>query len=516
MSNENIILVETINCSFLRIGAVRSIQQEMHDYFAFYAPNYRFMGRYKSGLWDGKIRLYSLQSRTLPAGLFDILVKFADDNGYEIIDNRDDPPFALTDHTKQDIDKFLETLDPHSDGDPIEYHDHQREAIEVSIKNLRATILSSTSSGKSLIIYALIRWYQERVEGKILILVPTVSLVKQMVSDFDDYASEDTWNAETTIHPIFAGKKKESSKQIYVSTWQSIYKQPPEYFQQFDVVFCDEAHTAEAKYITAIMNACVNAHVRIGFTGTLKSKRLHRLNVVALFGGIRVVATNAEMMEKDIISMLDIRFIVLRYREAISKEITRRVRVGKKPDGKPKYRNNYRFEMDFISSFKPRNNFILNLARSLVNGNTLILFQFVEKHGKPLYDLLSKNLKDRNVYFITGKTSANDRERIRKQMEKEKNAVLVASYGTLSTGVNIKNLHYVIFASPYKSEIKVLQSIGRVLRKCKGKKRAVLFDLVDDFRNKKYVNYLYKHFVARYDIYKADKFSLKIIEFDLA
>ena len=145
-----------------------------------------------------------------------------------------------------------------------------------------------------------------------------------------------------------------------------------------------------------------------------------------------------------------------------------------------------------------------------------MLFTKVEKHGKPLFNLIDKRLdKKRNVYYISGETGVVTRESIRGRLENEKNGVLIASYGTLSTGVNIKSLKYVIFASPYKSEIKVLQSIGRILRKCEGKEYAVLFDIVDDLRYKNKKNYFFKHYERRFDIYKTEKFPVSFSEYVL-
>jgi superfamily II DNA or RNA helicase len=129
--------------------------------------------------------------------------------------------------------------------------------------------------------------------------------------------------------------------------------------------------------------------------------------------------------------------------------------------------------------------------------------------------MLKEAMPDRPIYYISGMTKANEREKIRRNMEKEENAILVASYGTLSTGVNIKNLDGAIFAYPYKSEIRVLQSVGRLLRKADGKNIAVLFDLVDDFRWKKSVNYLYKHFLKRYEIYHKERFPINVSEYHL-
>jgi superfamily II DNA or RNA helicase len=512
--NKDTIIVESIDNSFLYLDTDPAIARELSDYFSFMTPNYRFMPKYKNGLWDGKSRLYKIIGSTLPAGLYGILLKFASDNDYSVIDRR--TPIPIETPLESEIEDFLIELNPYADRKQIQHHDYQIEAVKSSILNSRATIVSATSSGKSLIIYSLIRWYQKKIKGKILVLVPTVNLVSQMHSDFDDYSEVDGfWDAEEEVHKIQQGRKKNSEKQIYVSTWQSVYKMPEEYFDQFDVILCDEVHGASAASIIGIMEKSKNAFIRIGFTGTLKNMKLHQLTIVGLFGDIKRVTSARDLMDRGFITKLDVRFMVLKYNQSICKEINRKVVEKITPTGKKIYRKNYIVEMDFITQCMARNLYICNLV-SVLPGNTLVLFNKVQKHGKPLYELMKNRLDNKkNVYYISGETKVDNRERIRGSIEKEKDSVLVASYGTLSTGVNIKSLQFVVFASPYKSEIKVLQSIGRILRKKEGKNKAVLFDIVDDFRYNKYVNYSFKHFQKRFDIYKNEKFPIDISEFKL-
>jgi len=512
---EDTIIVESLNNSFLQIDTEPNIARELSSFFSFMTPNYRFMPAYKDGRWDGKTRLYKILGSNLPAGLYDILLKFASDRDYEVIDRR--TRSYIEKPAEGEIEAFLSDLKPQSDGNPISHYDYQIEAVKQSIMSERATIISATSSGKSLIIYSIIRWYQNYIKGKILVIVPTVNLVSQMHSDFDDYSRNDGfWDAEEHIHKIYQGQKKDSDKKVYVSTWQSLQRMPNKYFEQFDVILCDEVHGAEAKSIIGIMEKSVNASIRIGFTGTLKDMKLHKLSIVGLFGDIKKVTTARDLMDRGMITPLDIKFCVLKYNQDTCKEINHKVVEKVSPTGKKIYRKNYPHEMDYITQCMARHVYICNLV-SVLPGNVLVLFNKVQKHGKPLYELLKKRLdKKRKIHYISGETKVDNREKIRGSIEKEKDSVLVASYGTLSTGVNIKSLQFVIFASPYKSEIKVLQSIGRILRKNKGKKKAMLFDIVDDFRYKKYVNYSFKHFNRRYDIYKKEKFPISISEYRIS
>lgn len=510
---QNTIVVENIDNSYLQLDTEPYIARELSDFFSFMTPNYQFMPKYKNGLWDGKTRLYKIMGSLLPAGLFGILLKFASDNDYKVIDRRTPTKYIIP--SDEQIEAFCASLAPYSSGEPIEYYDHQMNSIKYSIQCERATIISATSSGKSLIIYSIIRWYQQFIGGKILIIVPTVNLVSQMYSDFDDYSSADDWSPADNIHKIYQGQKKDAPKKTYVSTYQSMRNKPKDYFKQFDVIICDEVHGAEAKSIINIMDKSINASIRIGLTGTLKNKQLHQLSIIGMFGDIKKVISTRDMIDLGLATRFSAKFLVLKYNSKICKEINRKVVEKVTPSGKKIYRNNYANEMDYIAQCMHRAVFICNLV-SVLDGNVLVLFTKVHKQGKPLYNLLKKKLaKDRNVYYISGETEANKRENIRGNIEKETNSILVASYGTLSTGVNIKSLQYVIFASPYKSEIKVLQSIGRILRLKDGKSKAILFDIVDDFRYKKSVNYSFEHFSQRFDIYKREKFPVTISEYKL-
>lgn len=507
------IIIESYDNSFLQIDTEPAIARELSDFFSFMTPNYMFMPSYKNGLWDGKTRLYKILGSLLPAGLYEILLKFASERDYDVVDRR--TPSKYKKSTEGQIEEFCKELNPHSGSKPIDHYDYQLDAIKHAIFNERSTVLSATSSGKSLIIYSLIMWYQRLIKGKILVIVPSVNLVTQMYSDFDDYSSEIKWCSSDNIHKIHQGQKKYSDKNTFVSTWQSLQRMPPEYFEQFDVILCDEVHKAEAKVITGIMNKSVNASVRVGFTGTLKSKTIHQLSIVGLFGDIKRVITSRELMDMGLATNLDVKFMVLKYNNDICKEINRKAVDKITSNGKKIYRNNYQNEINFITECYKRNVYISNLA-SVLDGNVLILFNKINKHGKPLYDLLKRRLgDDRNVFYVSGETKTDKRELIRNNVEKDNNSITLASYGVFSTGVNIKSLQYVIFASPYKSEITVLQSIGRVIRLKEGKKRAVLFDIVDDFRFKKSINYSFKHFSNRFDIYKKEKFPISISEYKL-
>jgi superfamily II DNA or RNA helicase len=497
-----IIEVEKINETFAILKCDRSIAQELNEYFAFYATGYKFMPAYKSRLWDGLIRL----AKILPngdveffIGLIHQLKVFCKDKEYTLNLNYNENYNPVSD---LELHKFVTKLNIHSNGNKIEVRDYQFKGALDFLNEKRLVLLSPTSSGKSCILYIIVRYLLEHGKNKGLLLVPNTSLCHQLTSDFADYSSHNGWDVNDHIHTIFAGQDKNADKQLYISTWQSLFNHKSRsYFDQFDFVLCDEAHLAAASSLTSIVQKCNYADYRVGVTGTLNGQKIHSLQLESIFGPVKKVITTKELMDKNQVTKLAIKCIVLKYPEELTKLTT-----------KLKYQQ----ELEFLISNVERNKFIKNLTLSL-KGNTLLLYQYVEKHGDVLFDLISKSKHavNKKVYYIHGNIKAEEREIIRKAMETEDNVILIGSVGTVSTGTNIRNLHNIIFASPSKSRIRNLQAIGRVLRLNENKDEAILYDLADDLRYKKHQNYTITHFQERIKIYNEEKFDYKIINVDL-
>jgi len=472
---------------FLRVDCAAEISHELSAFFTFEVPGAKYMPTYRTRQWDGKIRLYNVFGGEVYVGLLNYIIEFAKHRDLTI----DYPKNVKTETIKQTTE-FLKALNPHAEGLPIEPYDYQIDAVNYAINHNRALFVSPTSSGKSLMIYSLVRNYINVVENKILIIVPTTSLVEQLYKDFADYSSEyDPDFSEKNVHRIYSGKEKTTDKNVVITTWQSIYKFKKDFFKQFDCVIGDEAHNFKAKSLTSILTKMTDCKYKFGFTGTLDGTTTHKLVLEGLFGPVRNVTTTKNLMDNETIAKLQIEAVTLKYNDEERKWV------------KPM---TYQEEVDWLISHKKRNKFICDLTLSRCT-NTLVLFQFVEKHGKKLFEALKKAEPDRPIFFVSGEVKTLVREEIRELTEKSEDAIIVASYGTYSTGINIRNLHNIIFAHPSKSRIRNLQSVGRGLRKSYGKKNATLFDLSDDLSWKKHKNFSLKHFVERIKIYNSEKFN---------
>jgi superfamily II DNA or RNA helicase len=499
------IIVKKKNEVFLHVVTEPGIEMELTEHFCFFVPGYKFMPAYKNRMWDGKIRLFDLRKKVIYGGLFKYIKEFAQARGYELI-CEDNSMYGRPDTEElHDIESFLNSLSLSVNGVGITPRSYQLDALSRALQEKKSLLLSPTASGKSLIIYLAIRYHLEMNQGNVLLIVPTTSLVEQMYSDFGDYSGTDEWNVGDNCHKIYSGKEKYNIKQrVIITTWQSIYKENSNWFQDFGMVVGDEAHNFKAKSLTSILEKCVNAKYRIGTTGTLDGSHTHQLVLEGLFGPVFKVTTTKKLMEENSLSQLDIFVLLLKYSDEYCKLVS-----------KMKYQD----EIDFIVKYEARNNFIANLAMDQ-EGNSLILFQFVDKHGKPLHDLLKKKFDElprntRRLFYVSGETDVDTREEIRAITEKQDNAIIVASMGTFSTGINIKRLHNIIFASPSKSQIRVLQSIGRGLRKSADGIDTKVFDIADDLHWKSKKNYTLLHAAERIKIYSKEKFDYKIHDINI-
>ena len=486
-------LISKKNEVYLRLTDVEpSIAAELNDFFTFEVPGFKYMPAYRSKMWDGKIRLYNIVTGEIYVGLLPYIEEYLNNNGegYEFADGIT----SKRDVARSVVQGFVRGLRPTLNGKRIEVRDYQLDAIAHAIATNRSLLISPTASGKSLIIYCLVRYYQ-MMELKTLILVPTTSLVEQMYKDFEDYG----WSSGTYCQKIYQGYDKKVTKDVVISTWQSIHRMPRQYFRQFGAVFGDEAHLFKAKSLTGIMTKLDTCKYRFGLTGTLDGTQTHRLVLEGLFGKAKYVVTTKELIDDKTLANLKIDCIILKYPDE-DRQIVKDFE--------------YAAELEYIVTKAERNTFVCNLVGHL-SGNTLVLFQFVEKHGKILYDMIQDEYKNRKVFFVFGGVATDIREEIREIVEKEKDAVIVASYGTFSTGINIRNINNIVFSSPSKSKIRVLQSLGRGLRQQGGNKTLRLYDISDDLSLDSKLNFTLRHFKERINIYNDQKFDYEIRRINL-
>ena len=463
--------VEKLDEVFMRVHCDDGLAKDLHDFFSFTVPGAKFMPSYKNRYWDGKVRLFSIKTNKIYIGLLPYVDEFCRERGFNFEGIQD--VIGEKQRATEELHQFIEELNL-----PFSPRDYQMEAFRTAVQYGRQLLLSPTASGKSLIIYLLARYYNK----KTIIIVPTTSLVEQMAKDFIDYGYDEE------ICKIYIGQPVFDSE-ITITTWQSFAKAPKEVMQSFDVVVGDEAHLFKAQTLKGILEKMKTTAIRIGTTGTLDGSECHRLQLEGMFGPVKKVISSYQLMEEGTIAKINIQCVILRHTK--QKKMT------------------YQEEMDYLCSSEERNKFITNLVSSL-KGNTLVLFQYVEKHGEVLYPMLDGRVKD--LHYVFGGTDTEDREKVRELVEKSNDSVILASYGTFSTGINIKKIDNVVFASPSKSRIRNLQSIGRGLRKADGKDSMRLFDIADDLQCD---NFTLRHLKERINTYNEENFPYELKQFDL-
>jgi superfamily II DNA or RNA helicase len=349
------------------------------------------------------------------------------------------------------------------------------------------------------VIQYIIIQYLTLVEGfdRILLTVPTTGLVTQIYNDFKDYAQNIEFNeADYLTIPNKQNIKFKADAKVIISTWQSIQKQDIEYFENFDVLMCDEVHTMAADVSQQISLKSKNVSVKLGMTATLSNTKLGEMPLIGLFGPIYKTTTTADLIGQGMLAKIEIKAIQMSF-----PNISNRARII-----------DYAEEISILTNSVERTEFIAKLSGKL-KGNTLVLFNHIE-HGTAIFNTVKELYPEKKVFYIAGSSSKQEREDVRVVAEKNDDVIIVAGYAVFSTGVNIKNLHNLMFAAPSKSMIRILQSIGRVLRLHNGKDCAVVYDLYDIFGDdpSKAKNYGFKHFIERYKIYNDVKMECSIVE----
>lgn len=497
------ITIRKINHSFIRVDSDQDIALELSEAFRFEVPGAKYSPQFKMGRWDGFIRLFNVGSRLIPSGLFKKLIEFIEQRNYsfEVINDSDytgyEPPdYETPDVTFSSISEYMESMNLHARGEPLVIRDYQIYGAMVALRFRQGILNAATGSGKSLILYTISRYITEELDGRVLIIVPTVGLTTQLKSDFKDYSSRNSYDVEENVHSVSSGIEKTTKKRITISTFQSLKGLPPEFFNSFTAIISDEGHKIQSESFKAIYEKATEVPYRLACTGTVHETKCHILSMQALTGPVYDVANAKDLIEAEQLVPLKIKAISLNYSPDVCKSF-------KKAE--------YDEELDWIITNPKRNNFIKKLALNC-KGTTLVFFRYAVQ-GLELYKLISELSGDRKVFYIDKDTKKEERESIRKIADVE-DVIIVCSYGTMSAGVNAPSVAHMIIAHPIKSRITFLQSIGRGLRLSVGKLFCMLYDIGDSLVYKSHVNHTYRHFGERLKMLTQEGHEFDIINLD--
>lgn len=430
--------------------------------------------------------------------------------------------------TRNDVVGFANTLNLHNakTGEAIVPYEHQYKLTERALNGRRISLLACTSAGKSLAMCIIARYLISRENKKLLIVVPSTNLVEQLFSDFqDDYGWEDAKKYCTLIYSDSDDKltKKQierlkaanvgeevTLKQITISTWQSLQHKSDDFFKCFTAVLVDEAHSTRGVKLRDILSKCVNAtDFKVGVSGTLPDDGIDAGYIESQLGRKEDIVRLKELVAKGILTPVTVNSILIPYPPQQRKMICRQT---------------YDDEVAFCSANTSRQDIIkilIDKKKITDQQNTVILFKNIEPL-EMMHDFLSRTFPQFTYHIIKGDVSVDEREDIRKKIEYSTGNIILATYGCMKQGVNIKLLHNLVFANPAKSIYMVVQSIGRIVRPHKDKKMAYVYDLVDD-ASYEYIgrsgypvvkaNYMMKHYDIRRSYYDADEIPVNEINF---
>jgi superfamily II DNA or RNA helicase len=495
------IYVEKLNEVWMRVESDDVTEVELYNKFSFFVDGYKYMPKFKAGVWDGQIHLWNQNTKRMYFGLYTELKQFAKENSHAILDSvkNKDPEFSV-----EYISTWLDSQILTSGDDIIECRDYQYTSVVECLHNKRKVIKSPTSSGKTLILYLISKFLYEHGK-RILIQTDSTNLVSQTYTDWIDYSQANKFQVEDITQKIYGGLDKNITKPIAISTWQTQHSQNKNkefgYFNEFfDAVLIDEAHRSDTNSITGILENCTDIEYRMGFSGSIKKTKMNQMQLTGLLGPVHKAITTRELIDRGEVADVKINMVICKYPKIVHK-----VLKDKK----------YQDQIEWLLNVVERNRFIVNLAASK-KGNSLILFNN-EFHGELLVDLCKELYPNIPVFFINGKTKTETREEIRSKIEGLEKSITVGSFGTISTGWSVKNLHNLILAHPYKSPIRIIQSIGRVLRLFKNKFKCNMYDICDILVTSGKRDYLKKHTAQRAEIYIDEElnFSTHEIEFDI-
>jgi len=459
--------------------------------------SWRFNPLVKKGLWDGYIS-YIKDDKWIPSGLWREVMNICKEYNYEL------KLSGITElfDTGINQEKFTQWALDFFEKSEITPRDYQIDAAFNILKFKRCLSELATSAGKTLISFLTVAYILEQKKAeRILFIVPNVSLVVQASEDFLDYNYRN--QVDIKVQQIYSGQKIRAGRNVVIGTYQSLVKKDKAYFEQFDAVIIDETHKAKSQSIKTILQKCVNADYRYGLSGTIpKPGTLDRLTLMAYTGPVITEVSANFLQNEGHIAKCKVKVIKMDYAPQSTKDAFREMSQNRYES-----KDVFKFEQNYIINSPGRLNFVTNVI-SRVRGNSLVLFHRIE-HGKKLYETLRQE-SNKRVFYVDGGTDKDIREEYKKKMEAGEEVVIVASYGTFSTGISIKKIHNIFFTESFKSEVIIRQSIGRGLRQHASKDAVNIIDFVDDLSSSDWDNYLIRHAKARQAIYREQKFSFDV------
>ena len=494
----------TENKQFLRVDSATELEiEQLNISLTKRIDSWRFNPLVKKGVWDGYVS-YIKDNKWIPSGLWKDIMDLCKDYKFDLKLN------GITEIFDKSIkqDEFEAWALEFFKDSEITPRDYQIEAAYNILKFRRCLAELATSAGKTLISFLTVAYMLEKQKAnKILFIVPNVSLVVQASEDFLDYNYEN--RVSIKVQQIYSGQKIRQGRNVVIGTYQSLVKKPKDYFQQFDAVIIDETHKAKSTSIKTILQKCINAKYRYGLSGTIPKKgKLDRLTLMAYTGPV-ITEVSANYLQKEgHIAGCKVKIIEMDYAPDSTKKAFSEMAINRYES-----KDVFKFEQNYVINSPGRLSFI-NSVVAKIPGNSLVLFHRIE-HGRKLYDKLRSD-SDKIVYYVDGGTDKDIREEYKKKMEAGEEVVIVASYGTFSTGISIKKIHNIFFTESFKSEVIIRQSIGRGLRQHESKDSVTIIDFVDDLSSDEWTNYLMRHAIERRRIYKEQKFEyvIKKIKFD--
>ena len=484
------VILSKINESFFEVDADFDVLQELHARYAAYKSGYQYSQAYKDRRWDGKKHFFNTIANSLPYGFLTDVIEYCKSCNYQY----ELKGIEESDIVRQiDEKKYKECIEYFMRNSGKTIRDYQDEAVHAALTHRRGILLACTGSGKSLMIYNIVRSLRKEGYKHVLIIVPTIPLIYQMNDDLRDYGYD---NADDELTIQGDGHKADEDKPVLISTWESLQHKESEYFEKFDAVIVDETHGARAMKLFGILQHCTKAKVKLGCTGTLPTDPLDQMTIQANLGKVIYELKSKVLIDKGVLTPIRIANIFAKYPPEF-------VQANKS--------RSYQEEVKVVEEYPGRNNVLENIiTHRPITNNIIILVNHV-KHLKDVIAWLQKKFPDRKVESISGAVKGKVRNDIRKNLNDEDGTIVVATYQTMSTGVNIPKLHDVILYANSKSKITVLQTIGRGLRKHETKNKVILWDIIDDLsyvtRNGRTVdNYCIKHWRERQAYYEGEKF----------